>query len=90
MTSLDELDEAVLPVPPSERESVAEPPPKQKPPPHSRECERNNKGNPWARYPTGGCEGCVARGWYPEGQGEITIRQPDRFPGTPLKRGRRW
>ena len=90
---LDELDEAVLPVPPSEGESVAEPEPKQKqkPPPHSRECRARNKGNPWGYNPTGGCEGCEARGWYPVEEVEITIRNvPRHFPGTPLNRGRRW
>ena len=91
---LDEREAAVLPVPPPEGESVAEPEPKQKPPRHSRECRARNKGNPFGYSPyrpTGGCEGCEARGWYPVEEVEITIRNvPRHFPGTPLNRGRRW
>ena len=92
---LGEREAAVLPVPPPEGESVAEPgpKPKQKLPLHSRECRAGNKGNPFGYSPyrpTGGCEGCEARGLYPEEEGEITIFVPSHFPGTPLNRGRRW
>ena len=85
---LDEREAAVPPVPPPEEKSVAEPRPK--PPPHSRGCRTRNKGRFMAYRPTRGCEGCEARGLYPEEERVITIKVPSHFPGTPLNRGRRW
>ena len=87
---LDEVEAAVPPVPPAERESVAEPKPKQKPPPHSHECRARNKGRIMGYKATDWCPACEALGWYPEDEREITITVPRHFPGTPLNRGRRW